>query len=349
MINTVKMKACVFDECCFYKENLIVMIFVDDMLPIGLDEEINKFSTLVKKKFKVTESNINEKIDFLGCTIEKTADGIFHFNQTEYVHKLLKKYLKEKKTKSTPLPINFLSLRRQDKSGPVNLTDFQQKLGALGFLRSTRFDLLYSLNQLSRFGQKPTEFALNCLNHVLFYLNKHPDVHLRFYPKNESTQLIALVDAAFANNNDFHSTSGYFIYYGNTLIGCNSTAQKRVVTSSAEAELTEIYRSSKVLLEYKGLLSDLKQKVTDVIILTDSSSSIQTLNNPISSRYRFLSIYIAFVKQLFVSNDFKIHFINRENNFADVLGKQNVLSEFQRYWNMAFSPFKWIFNREGTE
>ena len=36
------------------------------------------------------------------------------------------------------------------------------------------------------------------------------------------------------------STSDFLIYYGNTLISCNTTTQRCVATSSAEAELYEI-------------------------------------------------------------------------------------------------------------
>ena len=109
----------------------------------------------------------------------------------------------------------------------------------LGFLRHIRFDIIYALNQLSRFSQNPTYLNHQFLGHVIGYLRKYPSLHLKFYPNNNNDKLVAVVDAALANDEGFHSTSGYFIYFGNTLIDWNSTTQKRIATSSAEAELNE--------------------------------------------------------------------------------------------------------------
>ena len=125
------------------------------------------------------------------------------------------------------------------------------------------------------------------------------------------------------------------------MISANSTSQHRICTSAPEAELNEIFRTSKKLLHYKGLLRDLGEQKITMAILSDSSTSLRTIANPISTRYKFISIQIHYLKQLIQQPQFKVVYIPREKNLADLMTKQNVPREFHRLWSLAYTPFRW--------
>ena len=220
---------------------------------------------------------------------------------------------------------------------------YQSLVGSIGFLRATRFDVLHALNQVARFATNPQQFHWKCLIHVSGYLRKNPTLELNFYPsENKSTRIYALTDAAFANTDSRYSTSGHLIYLDQSLVAAQSSLQRRLATSAPEAELYEIYRASKKLIVYKGTALDFGEEIEGITIFTDSQSSVGTINNPVSSRYRFLSIYITFLRNLMSKNELEMKFISRKQNLADVLTKQVPEEEFKTIWKSVFSPFKHV-------
>ena len=82
------------------------------------------------------------------------------------------------------------------------------------------------------------------------------------------------------------------------------------------------------MLHYRGLLQDFGEENITTTILTDSSSSIQTIINPVSSKYKFKSIIIHYLKQLVKQENVQLVFIQRQQNIADVRTKQNSTKEF---------------------
>ena len=182
------------------------------------------------------------------------------------------------------------------------------------------------------------------MNHCLGYLKATPTFALNFFPLTtaQRPQLVAVTDASFGTDcRTRRSCTGYFIYLNNNLISAYSGAQTRVTTSAAEAELTAIYTASKKLQYFKGLLDELDMSPEKISVLTDSAASIQTVHNAVSPRYKFLGIYIWFLKQLIKMVGLKLYFLNRSLNFADLLTKQSATHIFLNLWNQAQPPLQW--------
>ena len=141
----------------------------------------------------------------------------------------------------------------------------------------------------------------------------------------------------------------YYVSY--LFVRCHRTyvtTQLRVATSAPEAELFEIYRTSKQLVYLKGLLGDMGEKDTSITILTDSDSSVKTVHNPISSRYKYLSVYVNFLKQQMKAHGLSVIFLSREHNFADLLTKQNTKEVFEALRKKLWTPFKWTHRQEAA-
>ena len=64
------------DPCMFFKENIlgicIIIMYVDDMLIIGRNEEIQGFATMIQKEFSIKiQHNL---ADYLGCEFQMNKE-----------------------------------------------------------------------------------------------------------------------------------------------------------------------------------------------------------------------------------------------------------------------------------
>ena len=243
----------------------------------------------------------------------------------------------------TPLPLNYEPKRIGQSDKPVNVTEFQQRLASLGFLRHTRLDILHATHQLAKHGSSPTTYSNEMMNHLLGYLKNNPVYSRKFYnTDSEKNQLVALTDAAFANSGEnWKSTSGNIVYYCSSLVHASSATQRQIATSAPEAELFEVIKSTKMLLHLKGLAEDMKERDIEVALLTDSSSSVGTVHSPVTSKYKYLSVYITFVKNIVAEVGLKVVHLLRDHNFADLMTKQSDFATFSNMWKGATEPFQW--------
>ena len=100
---------------------LIVVLYVDDLLITGSDEqEIADFKADVSKTFELTDLD----------------------------------HLEDCKPISTPVEAGF-KFSYQDKGEPTDVLLYQQAVGCLIFLCNTRPDIQYAVSQLSRFMHSP--------------------------------------------------------------------------------------------------------------------------------------------------------------------------------------------------
>ena len=121
----------------------------------------------------------------------------------------------------------------------------------------------------------------HCMQHLFRYLKGTKEMvresHTADSSKN-AEDLVALTDASFATEVEgWRSTSGYFVFYGKSLLEAISSTQKQIATSAPEAELYKLLRTTKVLLYPEGLFRDFGESRLDLSILTDSSSSVSTV------------------------------------------------------------------------
>ena len=339
------LKPSVYDECSFYGEGIIMLVYVDDILFLGRKQEINRLLKTLSKTFKLKSTNFDEPVDFLGCDLRKEGNT-YILSQLKYVHNIIQKFHPDVEEKPTPLPVGF-DAKTELNATPGNILQYQEQLGSLGYLRATRQDLLYSLHQLARYTHNPTTYLFQSMRNLFGYLKKTKNYE-RSFTEGGKAQLVAVVDAAFSNvdDKDFlkKSTGGGFIYYGHNMIYASSSTIRQQATSAPEAELYQILRITKTLIYLKGLHMDFGEKKFETAILTDSQSTVRTVNNPVSARYKYLSAFIGFIKWAVLQFSIRVVYLNREQNFADIMTKQGSCEEFTRHWNNASSRFDWTHN-----
>jgi hypothetical protein len=91
----------------------------------------------------------------------------------------------------------------------VDTTFFQQVVGSLMYLTTTRPDLIFVVSLISRYAGQLTELYLQAAKRVLRYLKGTTNLGI-FYKKGGSDELIAFTDSDYADDlEDRKSTSRY--------------------------------------------------------------------------------------------------------------------------------------------
>jgi len=155
----------------------------------------------------------------------------------------------------TPLPFGRL-IPNEGQATPQQIYAYQQRIGSIIYAAVvTRADVAFAVNQLSRFLLNPSQRHLEAADHCLAYLDTYRTLAIQFSDLSdlESTEIQPKIfycssDAAFADNTDRKSSSGYlFKLYGGA-IAWKATKQTTVTTSSTEAELLALTAATKEAL-----------------------------------------------------------------------------------------------------
>ncbi|GKV36582.1 hypothetical protein SLEP1_g44695 [Rubroshorea leprosula] len=199
------------DHSLFVKKqsslHVIVLLYVDDMIIIGNDEEeIARLQEELSIRFDM--KNLGELNHFLDLEVENLENGIF-ITQRNYAEKLVAKFgLKEGKKHSTSLDINT-KLRRDEGSLLSNPQPYHALVGNLISLTITRPNIAFSVGLVSRFMQSPRKPHLEAVKKILKYVNTTLDMGL-FYKKGANFSLLGFTDVDFGGALDNRkSTSGY--------------------------------------------------------------------------------------------------------------------------------------------
>ena len=226
--DSLSFRTSIYDECCFIRPGLILLVYVDDLLVFG---DKNKFPELfrkIKKRFRVTEGLVDEPCDFLGMEIKKHEGNII-LSQEAYLDKVLENLTFTILPRQTPMPS-----KRVPNEKLADAVMYQKLLGSVSHLRTSRPDILFALHALSKQGHSPKVEDIETMKHLLGYLQASSGIVRTFYKKQydlDLPQVVALTDASFATDVPSKcSTSGYYIFFNASLISGTSSKQRRVAT-----------------------------------------------------------------------------------------------------------------------
>ena len=143
------------------------MIFVDDIVFGGNDEESDKFAEEMKNEFEM--SMIGEMKFFLGLQIVHKSDGIF-ISQAKYTNDLLKMFgLEICKPIGTPM-ITGHKLYRKDETLLVEKKNHRSMIGGFEYLTHTRLDITNAIGIVAIFQANPKEYHYVVVKRIFRYL-----------------------------------------------------------------------------------------------------------------------------------------------------------------------------------
>lgn len=168
-------------------------------------------------------------------------------------------------------------------------TSYRSIVGALQYLTITRPDIAYAVQQVCLHMHAPRDVHLTMLKRILRYIKGTIHFGIQLRTASPST-ITAYSDADWAGCPDTRrSTSGFCIFFGNSLVSWSSKRQTTVSRSSAEAE----YRAITECSWLRHLLSELLYRVPSATVaFYDNFSSVYMAHNPVHHR-RTKHIYRA--------------------------------------------------------
>jgi hypothetical protein len=312
------------------KDNsLILAIHVDDGLVIGDNADvIMNFLRELKTKFDITMDK--EPKVYLGMELKNENENLI-LHQPNYINKILREFKMENaknvRTPSTPGSIACLT---PDRKYP-----YREAVGSLLYL-SSRPDITFSVNQVSRNVENPTEGDVLKIKRIFRYLQGTKDVVIKYSMDKDFTQIDAFCDSDFANDEKTRrSTGGYIILYCGGAISWSTKRQTNIATNTAEAELISASECVKEVIFLKQFFQELTNENLNVNLYIDNQSTIKMIENGCSGkRSKHIDIKYKFTVEKVKQNNFVVKYCPSENQLADAFTKSLTPIDFERLRNI---------------
>jgi hypothetical protein len=235
------------DDCVFFCDDIIFMVYVDDGIFLGNDD-LKLQDTI--KDIQDLGLNIEDQghpADYVGVNIKKLRDGAYEFTQCALIDSIINDVeLKDAKVKPVPAKVS-LQLHTFKDEPPFNL-DFncRSAVGKLNYLaQTTRPDIMYATHQIAKYLSDPRQSHGEAILYLVCYLKKMRNLGLEFKP-DPKKGFECYCDADFSGNwkktfaavdpGTAKSRSGWIIFYVGCPISWASKLQSQVALSTTEAE-----------------------------------------------------------------------------------------------------------------
>jgi len=217
------------DECMFYFNECIILIYVDDTIICGpTKSQVDHVVAVLGTLFDVEDQgNID---DYLGVKVTKLAGGQIKLAQPHLIKSIIEDMGLPPHTNAKDTPALISKPLQPDPDGEPFAQNWSYRsiIGKLNFLeKSTRPDLAYAVHQCARFTADPRASHGEAVKRIVRYLIGTADKGLILAPdKQHSFQCWADADYAGNWNRKFamediataRSRSGYMITYASVSI-----------------------------------------------------------------------------------------------------------------------------------
>jgi len=255
------------DPCLWFKEGLVVAVFVDDCAIASKDVKIrDAFIDGLRKQGLVltVESSFSE---YLGIQIDiDDKKGTVKMTQPGLIKKTL-----AAANMSQCAPCKTLA--KLEALGPdPNGEPFKESWGmaslnglCLYLSSNTRPDITFAISQTCRYNHAPKQSHAQAMKHVLRYLKATEDIGL-FVKKADKLTLEAYVDSDFAglykiedNSNPVSAKSrmGYVVFLGNFPLIWKSKLIDSICLSTMESEYSSLSLMLRELIPVRRVVLEL--------------------------------------------------------------------------------------------
>ena len=342
LINQVGFKQSKVDECVFYRGNVIYVLYTDDSILAGPNQDdIDQAIADIKKAgLNITvEGDIQ---DFLGVNIERKDDGSITFSQPHLIDKILRavRLGTDGKNRDTPAASSYILKRHADSPDFDKSFDYRSVVGMLNYLDAgSRSDISYATHQCARYTAEPKEEHAKAIRWLTRYLRGSRDKGMTFHP-DPSLGLEVFVDADFAGNWDpldtknpdtARSRHGYIIRYLGCPITWKSQLQQEICLSSTESEYTGLSYALREVIPIMELLNEMKRYGFPVTkskaevhckVFEDNSGAIEMARvHKFRPRTKHLNVKLHHFRSYVDNNRISIHAIESSKQLADYLTK----------------------------
>ena len=352
-LKSVGFKQSAIDECVFYRGKSIYVLYTDDSILAGPDNE--ELDQIIKdmQEAKLDLTVDGDICDFLGVRIEKTPDGTIHLTQPHLIDQILKDLRLTKENvvpKHTPALVNTI-LRRFTDSEPFDgHFNYRSVVGKLNYLeKSTRPDISYAVHQCARFAADPKIEHGKAVLWLGRYLAATKDQGIIFKPTLQSFD--CYVDADFSGNwnrdeatgdpDTARSRSGYVIQYAGCPIVWASKLQTQVALSTTEAEYIALSTALRDTIPLMELVKELRENGFDYTatqptihckVFEDNSGALEIATvHKFRPRTKHINTQYHHFRQYVENGKITIIAISTEDQCADILTKSLSVPIFTKH------------------
>jgi len=318
---------CEADECLFKRgadgdDVCYILIYVDDLLIAARTmAHAEAGQAVMTDAFKC--KTMGPPSYFLGLHVDRDVKGqALRLHQRQYVATLLTRFgLTDANPVLLPMGAGVHLAKQGVRLDAALAKVYQTLVGALLYLStSTRPDIAYAVERLTRFVAAPTEEHLAAGKVVLRYLKWSADFGLCYTGKGE---LHGYCDADFSADRDTRRSTSAMVYlYDGAAIALSSKLQPSVAASTTEAEYIAAAVATKEGLWLRRVRHLLTAGTGSVPLWCDSQSALALMQNPVTSaRTKHIDVCHHLVRERVADGTLTVHYVGSTDQVADVLTK----------------------------
>ncbi|XP_026420321.1 uncharacterized protein LOC113316328 [Papaver somniferum] len=208
---------------------------------------------------------------------------------------------------------------------------YRSLVGALQYLTLTRPDINFAVNYVCQFMHAPTDSHLLLVKRILRYLKGTIDTGITLFA-GDIGSISGYSDSDWAGCPDTRrSTSGFCVFWGDSLICWQLKKQPTVSQSSTEAEYKEVGLLATDVMWLSHLLEELGIILTRPFKLycNNLGATYLVSNSAFHARTKHIDINYHTVRELHEFGDVAVFFIPSSEQLADIFTEGLVVSHFQ--------------------
>eukprot|EP00971_Amphidinium_carterae_P073365 1450854-Amphidinium_carterae.1 len=210
MVDQFKMSQLKSDACVFKNtsDSMFMPSYVDDLLIIGEEPEVNAFITALEKVFNLkhtTHLTSGTRIHFLGRKIHRRLDSVIKISMMESFMKSVYDVYGLQRSNSVSAPGVKTPALQESGDGLLHFTDHKQfrvAVGQLQWMAAVRPDIQFAVRELSRKLSAPTTRDESAAKHLIGYLRGTQNLVFSIAPSawrsNQCIELHAYCDSDWA-------------------------------------------------------------------------------------------------------------------------------------------------------
>jgi len=326
---------CVFVQKFSDNDFIILLLYVDDMLIVGLNSlRIQNLKGELSKSFAMKDLGPAKQILGIRITRDRKCKKLW-LSQEKYIEKVLQRFnMAKAKAVSTPLPTSLkLSVKQspnEQEEEYLQKVPYASAVGSLMYaMVCTRPDLAHAVGVVSRFLSNPGKEHWNAVKWILRYLQGTSSLKLCF--GTEKPILCGYTDSDMAGDVDSRrSTSGYLVTFAGGAVSWQSRLQKCIALSTTEAEFIAATEACKELLWMKKFLNELGFTQKRYVLLCDSQSAIHLSKNPtFHGKSKHIDVRYHWIRDVLDSKSVELEKVHTDDNGADMCTKALPRMKFE--------------------
>ena len=349
-LRTKGWRASRYDDSIYVKNDMVLLLYVDDLLYLGPDKAIRQEISDLKRRFRCQEEQtLSEDQDllFLGhkLSLSKIEDGKRRFEicQQDYIEEAAKKLNVEaaSKPKLNPDLFDTEYLAQGKPLSSKGQTELRSFIGTMSYAATgTRADVLSATSILAEGQSSGTERHLEGAKHLLRFMVTQPRKLSYVVPIVDSPVMPSSfeLDAYFDSNYALRSRTGLILYINGAPVLFKSKKQATTSLSTAEAELVAATLAGREVMGLRNLLQDVfGSDRFSLNMYGDNLASVLIANQQANVRkVRHLSIDRLYIRELTENHNLLVHWVPTDRNPSDFLTKILGHIKLKQLWEAAF-------------